>query len=809
MSCDVTVDWRIEGDYNAFKRAESGELVGFHAFRHLGSRLTTFMESVNSMLAADFVRIAIHGTKDLEASVILQKFKKRDFDAVMNSKEDFWMEDVQGSEDDGTGLRDQLLPLVIGLLRTSKLPSVLRIYRDTLITDIKASIKVVVAELLPVVVSRPIDTDTLPNERQGDIEGGLSLASKLRSLTAESFVQLLMGVFDVIQVRLLRAAEIRKLIEHIVGGLQGSYAEAAVAAAFASGAAAAAAAEAAADAAQELQMPSPFPAQPEKLTSSEGVFSKPGFEAPSPTTISRNFRADVLRENTETVCSACHAAHERWAKLLGVRALIHPKLRLHEFKSIHDITHIFMLATEKIGGRYASSIRGTLHSQSKAFVDNQHSLKMSKINALLEQETWVSMDAPDEFQAIVDMFTHNEVSLTESFSVEEVADTDIASISNIISNENLSAVVTDQPSEASSLIAREGSLTSFDTASGTTELKIQVSPQGIGQLNGAQRTFSGDITTFQSSRQESDGFANGGESRNSKLRYGAQTNDMADATSKSKKSRDKPNARTLHIRGVKYHMVNSGLILVKLTSEYVDIVNALPSLASEIVHRVSELLKLFNGRTSQLVLGAGAMQVSGLKSITAKHLALASQNIGFFCALIPDLKRVLAIHIPDTRKMLLFTEIDHVAQDYKVHKNEIHLKLVQIMKERLTAHLRTLPQIIETWNKLDDSDTQPSQFARALTKEVGVLHRVLSPILLEADVSFIFTRVDALFHSMLTESFSKLDLGSSPVKQRLYFDIQHILTCMRGLPSEAVDERGVQRLGELDQFLQQKYHMED
>jgi hypothetical protein len=38
------------------------------------------------------------------------------------------------------------------------------------------------------------------------------------------------------------------------------------------------------------------------------------------------------------------------------------------------------------------------------------------------------------------------------------------------------------------------------------------------------------------------------------------------------------------------------------------------------VHRIAELLKVFNSRACQLVLGAGAMQVSGLRSITAKHL---------------------------------------------------------------------------------------------------------------------------------------------------------------------------------------------
>lgn len=60
------------------------------------------------------------------------------------------------------------------------------------------------------------------------------------------------------------------------------------------------------------------------------------------------FSADVLRENTEAVFAACDAAHGRWAKLLGVRALLHPKLRLQEFLHIYDITQNFIAATEKV-----------------------------------------------------------------------------------------------------------------------------------------------------------------------------------------------------------------------------------------------------------------------------------------------------------------------------------------------------------------------------------------------------------------------------------------------------------------------------
>jgi hypothetical protein len=40
----------------------------------------------------------------------------------------------------------------------------------------------------------------------------------------------------------------------------------------------------------------------------------------------------------------------------------------------------------------------------------------------------------------------------------------------------------------------------------------------------------------------------------------------------------------------------------------------------KVVERVADVLKLFNDRTKTLVLGAGAMQVAKLKSITAKHL---------------------------------------------------------------------------------------------------------------------------------------------------------------------------------------------
>ena len=66
-----------------------------------------------------------------------------------------------------------------------------------------------------------------------------------------------------------------------------------------------------------------------------------------------------MRENTEAVFAACDAAHGRWAKLLGVRALLHPRLRLLDFLHIYNMSHEFVTATEKVQSQL--QVRYTYH----------------------------------------------------------------------------------------------------------------------------------------------------------------------------------------------------------------------------------------------------------------------------------------------------------------------------------------------------------------------------------------------------------------------------------------------------------------
>ncbi|XP_047310439.1 vacuolar protein sorting-associated protein 54, chloroplastic-like isoform X2 [Impatiens glandulifera] len=527
---------------------DSDELTGLHCFRHLRDHLATAIDSINTILSAEFMRTAItdSGNKD---ALILSKAR-----ASLPSNE---KHGVVLDEEELSNFNDRLLPLIIGLLRTARLPHVLRIYRDTLTADMKTSIKKAVAELLPFLLSRHFDHDVIAGDRVGDGDGGgLSLASKLKSMSSDSFVVLLGAIFSIVEIHLIRAAEVKRSIEWIMGNLDGHYAADTIAAAIAVGAVAASEDTAGRDSSLQLR------SSQNNATNVSSLQGRTSHQTGS-STMSKNFRADVLRENTEAVFAACDAAHGRWAKLLGVRATVHPKLRLLEFISLYNITQEFITMTEKIGGRLGYSIRGTLQSQAKAFVDYQHESKMSKIRAVLDQEKWTEVEGiPHEFQVLA----------SSLLSSEDIEHTDDAEDNFTTSN---GEVVTEN---GAPLRSDSGSLSS-DQHSDQAE-SITVSSDGNPHVQSPpSRTTSGEIRT------------------------------NVGISLPQKSSNIVEQGKTLQFKGLGYHLVNCVLILLKTLSEYIDMNNYLPALSSEVIHRAVEILKFFNTRTCQLVLGAGAMQL--------------------------------------------------------------------------------------------------------------------------------------------------------------------------------------------------------
>ena len=91
------------------------------------------------------------------------------------------------------------------------------------------------------------------------------------------------------------------------------------------------------------------------------------------------------------------------------------------------------------------------------------------------------------------------------------------------------------------------------------------------------------------------------------------------------------------------------------------------------------------------------MRSAGLKNITAKHLALASQSLSIVIALIPYIHETFRRHLT-MKQVALLVEFNKLKRDHQEHQNEIHAELIAIMDDWFAAHSCVCPKC---WPGLD------------------------------------------------------------------------------------------------------------
>ncbi|KAI9509602.1 Vps54-like protein-domain-containing protein, partial [Russula earlei] len=207
-----------------------------------------------------------------------------------------------------------------------------------------------------------------------------------------------------------------------------------------------------------------------------------------------------------------------------------------------------------------------------------------------------------------------------------------------------------------------------------------------------------------------------------------------------------------------------------LLSDYLKVIVNLSLLTTDTMSRTIEFLKAFNSRTCQVVLGAGAMRSAGLKNITAKHLALASQSLSIVIALIPYIRETFRRHL-SLKQAVMLVEFDKLKRDYQEHQNEIHAKLIAIMGDRLTAHIKSLNAI--KW-EFPQANPGVNDYMELLVKETVTLHKVLSRYLSSAVVEFVMSEVFAAINHRLSEEYIKIELPTFDAKERLLTDARYL-----------------------------------
>ncbi|XP_018411152.1 PREDICTED: vacuolar protein sorting-associated protein 54 isoform X2 [Nanorana parkeri] len=188
----------------------------------------------------------------------------------------------------------------------------------------------------------------------------------------------------------------------------------------------------------------------------------------------------------------------------------------------------------------------------------------------------------------------------------------------------------------------------------------------------------------------------------------------------------------LTVDGQKYAVVGTVLILIRIILEYCTCVDDIPSITTDMLTRLSELLKYFNSRSCQLVLGAGALQVVGLKTITTKNLALSSRCLQLLVHYIPIIRAHFEVRLQPKQYSLL-RQFDHIIKDYNDHIAEISAKLVSIMDGLFDKLL----------SKYEVKAPVPSMSFRHICKQMAKMHEAIHELLPEEQTRALFLRINS------------------------------------------------------------------
>ncbi|KAJ2786903.1 hypothetical protein GGI15_001172 [Coemansia interrupta] len=469
-------------------------------------------------------------------------------------------------------------------------------------------------------------------------------------------------------------------------------------------------------------------------------------------------KSEVLRSLNDTFDAFMDVAHVRCAKLLNHRSEQNARLSLVGFHSLYTSIWRFIEQYEALGGKMCFGLRGTLTAQAKSFLSNFHTEKSRQIHILIENEQWVQAEVPIDFQNLVNQVI-DAAYVSGGQSTMDPQSPLLLGMTGAASNDG-------NGHSASGISLASAPNLGAPFANSPLSLATPTPVSG-GEPLSASRQSTGPPRTPNTAQFDSSGGHGLLLARN-------------DSDAASIRSVDTAGMGLMHIGGEAFHVVGCSLVLVKSVVEYLQCAVNIPMLITDVLQRLVEVFKAFNSRTCQVVLGAGAMRSAGLKNISAKHLALASESLSLCMELIPYAKECLR-HVMSPSQEVLLTQLDRTVSDFSNHQGELHRKLVSIMSDRAEYHGRVLVAV--KWDDLDPSTQPPVPAMDALVKEVRKLHKVLKRYLPTPALRSVFSQIFAMYETKLTPQYQKIRITSAEGKRQLMLNSQYLLRRLRALDS--------------------------
>lgn len=232
----------------------------------------------------------------------------------------------------------------------------------------------------------------------------------------------------------------------------------------------------------------------------------------------------------------------------------------------------------------------------------------------------------------------------------------------------------------------------------------------------------------------------------------------------------------LKVNGEVYYSVRCGLRFARSLCAYALVVDKIPMVGSAAARRGVELSILFNSLVCQAILGAAALEWAGIKTITARHLALASRTVALAHLLSAAVHETFESVLPDAQLAVVRPLMRKATDEFSDSRRQTLAKILTIMMQRLAAHeatCKTLP-----WNKKGDLNRlpTPSPYMDRLVLESDLLHRILWQILPPDEVATIFEKVCNAFANRLDAVYRSCDRSKPWVAKRITSDSSHLFS---------------------------------
>lgn len=318
-------------------------------------------------------------------------------------------------------------------------------------------------------------------------------------------------------------------------------------------------------------------------------------------------KESLTRELNEALISLLEFTHGKIGKILQTRSGVHAELELRQLRQYLDVILNFIQEGEKMAGKTCYGLRGTLLVQAKAFLVSFHARCMQVLATSLEKEKWVRVDVPPEYQSLLDaQFIVKRVEVAAAADVKAAAAAAGSSSASPAADPfaDSSSSILDAVAGSSSAAPVKASVPSWQSAEdgGDDDEKSSSAPAAVASPSLVKNeSKSADVTrVLFVPRTGPKGVAVGGF--------------------------------------LKFPVVQSLLVLLQIIGQYIECSAQLQAVGSDILNRLVELLQVFNSRSCQLVLGAGAMHLSGLKSVRTRSLHFLSvclcvpSSLGSLCS---------------------------------------------------------------------------------------------------------------------------------------------------------------------------------